>query len=488
MVYTRLHQWQGWPLCLHQSSQPVRTRRDFLTSPRIPIHHWRGQFSPRIHLVQKKLVANYSQTSGPHVGFTESEDSSVELQPESLNVGLMFGNPTVREENEVHSVSSSTSELQRDDGVGSSSLLSSVESDVSSNGAHAQHTGSDISKVHIEHGREKSECGDGGSFQVDEATLPSRVVHEIGLVPMEAEERAASLTSQEAQVTENVSELGDVSTSSSVYADNTMRESESDTMLSPSIEFLEDRTTIRDEDDLATTSSFTDSLQVVHREDDLKAGGNVQEVPSDGNRNLDLGETSYSPLSSNVTKGEHDSVEHITELKSPPLVNGHAVEFDRPSEWDEGEVEDFDYYIPESGHRVIGVVVSGNHCKLDVDIGAAKLGHLHIKELIPIDKVDVKERNWEIPCEGSPERDEGKFVPPAFNQAQVVYDQEVFEYEDPAPLPIEVGTVLNLEVLGESLGGNPLLSARRAARRIAWERIRQVRYYTQPFPAIPILY
>ena len=480
MGYTRIQQWQGCPLCLHQSSQHVRTRRSFLTAaPRTLIHHWRGQLSLRVNLLQKKLVANYSQTSEPHVGFTESKESSVELHPESLNVGLMFGNPTVREENEVHKVCLSTSELQRDDSVGSSSLLSSLESDVSSNGARAQHTGSDISRVHIEHGREKSECGGGGNFQVDEATLPSRVVHEIAVVPMEAEERTDSLTSQEVQVRESVSGLQDVSASSSVYAENTKRERESDIISSPSIEFLEDRTTIRDEVDLVITSSSTDLLQIVHQEgEDFKAGGNVQEVPFDGNRNLDLGEPSYSPLCSNVTKGEHDSAEHITELKSPPIVNGHAVEFDRPSEGDKDEVDDFDYYIPESGHRVVGVVVSGNHFKLDINIGAAKLGHLHIKELLPIDKVDVKESNWEIPCEGSPERDEDKFVPPAFNQAQVVYDQEVFEYEDPAPLPVEVGTVLNLEVLGESLGGNPLLSARRAARRIAWERVRQVRYYT----------
>jgi hypothetical protein len=61
----------------------------------------------------------------------------------------------------------------------------------------------------------------------------------------------------------------------------------------------------------------------------------------------------------------------------------------------------------------------------------------------------------------------------------MVFDKEVFAYEDPALFVIDIGTVLELVVIGKSLSGNPILSARKAAERIAWDRVKQVNLLDQ---------
>jgi hypothetical protein len=109
---------------------------------------------------------------------------------------------------------------------------------------------------------------------------------------------------------------------------------------------------------------------------------------------------------------------------------------------------------------------------LDIDIGAAKLGHLHVKELLPIDKFQLEEHQWELPAE---DVEGGKIPVPPSGHPCVVYDDEIFALEEAGPLVIDVGTVLDLEVMGETVGGNALLSARRSGRRVAWERVRQVK-------------
>jgi hypothetical protein len=51
--------------------------------------------------------------------------------------------------------------------------------------------------------------------------------------------------------------------------------------------------------------------------------------------------------------------------------------------------------------------------------------------------------------------------------------------EKVAPV-LRAGTIVFAEVLGRTLGGRPLLSARRLFRRVAWHRARQV-LYAAPF-------
>jgi len=133
--------------------------------------------------------------------------------------------------------------------------------------------------------------------------------------------------------------------------------------------------------------------------------------------------------------------------------------------------DDLDYYVPVPGHRVVGVVVSGNYAKLDVDIGAAKLGHLHVQDLLPLDKLDIHESKWILADDAGGGGSPGT---PSLGRFHVVYDEQVYTYAAPEPLVVDIGTVLELEVVGQTVGGNPLLSARKAAQRLQWDRVMQV--------------
>jgi hypothetical protein len=136
---------------------------------------------------------------------------------------------------------------------------------------------------------------------------------------------------------------------------------------------------------------------------------------------------------------------------------------------------ELDYcYVPVLGHRVVGVVVSGNYAKLDVDIGAAKLGHLHVQDLLPLDRFDIDEKKWVLADEGGA---------PPHGCPHVVYDESVHGYGAPEPLVVDLGTVLEMEVVGQTMRGNPLLSARKAAQQLQWDRVMQVRLLALPCEA-----
>ncbi|CAM6020518.1 unnamed protein product [Sphagnum balticum] len=161
--------------------------------------------------------------------------------------------------------------------------------------------------------------------------------------------------------------------------------------------------------------------------------------------------------------------------------------FDRESEDNELHAHDDDaieYYVPSVGDIVIGVVVSSNHSKLDIDIGAQKLGHMFIKDLISLGQLKLEEACWKIPHDNDSSL-EGPHVPPPppLGQPCVVHDdKEVLrtEIQTPSSSPVvELGTVFVMEVKGETMSGRPLLSARSVARGFAWKRIRQIRELNQ---------
>ncbi|KAG0567404.1 hypothetical protein KC19_7G132500 [Ceratodon purpureus] len=143
-------------------------------------------------------------------------------------------------------------------------------------------------------------------------------------------------------------------------------------------------------------------------------------------------------------------------------------------------LDDLEYYVPEIGHRVLGVVVSGSRTKFDIDIGAAQLGELKVTHLFPLDRFEVKHNKWICPEEVDAVGALGQFSRPPHGRPCMVYDEEVFGYEDPALFIIDIGTVLELVVIGLSLRGNPVLSVRRAAQRIAWDRVKQMKELNQP--------
>ncbi|KAJ4837113.1 hypothetical protein Tsubulata_038099 [Turnera subulata] len=81
-----------------------------------------------------------------------------------------------------------------------------------------------------------------------------------------------------------------------------------------------------------------------------------------------------------------------------------------------------------------------------------------------------------------------KFFKPRDSSGQIIEEEGDFVKDEVAvsggPGPgkpiVETGTVLFAEVLGRTLSGRPLLSARRLFRRIAWRRVRQIKELNEP--------
>lgn len=138
----------------------------------------------------------------------------------------------------------------------------------------------------------------------------------------------------------------------------------------------------------------------------------------------------------------------------------------------ESEVEESNqvcvhYYEPKPGDLVVGVVVSGNENKLDLNVGADLLGTMLTKEVLPLydREMDYLVCDLKNGAEG--------FLGPG--KMGIVKDENAMGgVAQPGRPIVETGTVLFAEVLGRTLGGRPLLSTRRFFRRIAWHRLRQV--------------
>jgi small subunit ribosomal protein S1 len=135
-----------------------------------------------------------------------------------------------------------------------------------------------------------------------------------------------------------------------------------------------------------------------------------------------------------------------------------------------------DYYEPKPGDFVVGVVVSGNENKLDVNIGADLLGTMLTKEVLPLYD---KEMEFLL-CDTK--KDVKEFM--VKGKMGIVKDEVAMSPGPPGlgkPV-VETGTVLFSEVLGRTLSGRPLLSTRRLFRRLAWQRVRQVLFSLSSFP------
>lgn len=133
-----------------------------------------------------------------------------------------------------------------------------------------------------------------------------------------------------------------------------------------------------------------------------------------------------------------------------------------------------DYYNPKPGDFVVGVVVSGNENKLDVNIGADLLGTMLTKEVLPL-----YDKEFEfLLCDTK--KDAKEFM--VKGKMGIVKDEVAMSRGPPGlgkPV-VETGTVLFSEVLGRTLSGRPLLSTRRLFRRIAWQRVRQIKDLNEP--------
>ncbi|CAI9116458.1 OLC1v1017600C1 [Oldenlandia corymbosa var. corymbosa] len=132
-----------------------------------------------------------------------------------------------------------------------------------------------------------------------------------------------------------------------------------------------------------------------------------------------------------------------------------------------------EYYEPKPGDLVVGVVVSGNENKLDVNVGADLIGTMLTKEVLPLYH---KEMNYML-CDM--EKDAEEFM--VNGKVGIMNNDEAVSWEDMPGRPVvEPGTILFAEVLGRTLSGRPLLSTRRLFRRLAWHRVRQIKQLNEP--------
>ncbi|KAG4984053.1 hypothetical protein AAZX31_10G209200 [Glycine max] len=159
--------------------------------------------------------------------------------------------------------------------------------------------------------------------------------------------------------------------------------------------------------------------------------------------------------------------------------DGEGLEVSEEKSDVEGENEEGDkkvsveYYEPKPGDFVVGVVVSGNENKLDVNVGADLLGTMLTKEVLPLYGKEMENLLCDV------DKDAEDFM--VNGKMGIVKNEEAISG---VPVPgrpvLEIGTILFAEVLGRTLSGRPLLSTRRLFRRIAWHRVRQIKQLNEP--------
>lgn len=140
---------------------------------------------------------------------------------------------------------------------------------------------------------------------------------------------------------------------------------------------------------------------------------------------------------------------------------------------EDSEKVSVEYYEPKSGDLVVGVVVSGNENKLDVNVGSDLLGTMLTKEVMPLYDKEMGYMMCDV------ENDAEEFM--VKGKVGIVKNDEAVAGEPVAGRPVvEPGTFLFAEVLGRTLSGRPLLSTRRLFRRVAWHRVRQIKQLNEP--------
>ncbi|XP_076923570.1 protein PIGMENT DEFECTIVE 338, chloroplastic-like [Bidens hawaiensis] len=139
----------------------------------------------------------------------------------------------------------------------------------------------------------------------------------------------------------------------------------------------------------------------------------------------------------------------------------------------EDKMVSVEYYDPQPGDFVVGVVVSGNEYKLDVNIGADLLATMLTKEVLPLYDKELDSLLCDFEDNGEEFMVNGKMG--------IVRNEEALSGGPMAGKPVvEHGTVLFAEVLGRTLSGRPLISTRRLFRKLAWHRVRQIKQFNEP--------
>lgn len=183
-------------------------------------------------------------------------------------------------------------------------------------------------------------------------------------------------------------------------------------------------------------------------------------------------------------------------LGKPAIIEGSSPKFHSAKEipkpngpYDKEEKEELEYYNPKVGDVVIGVVVSGNVNRLDINIGSAVLARMHLNEVLPNNQSHMDRIMCELPTDSSTGANSAAVATDdngcsLFGQGMMGILKEKRAMADGWTRTggsfIEEGTILYAQVLGRTLSGEPLLSSRRFARRVAWQRVRQIKEENEP--------
>lgn len=164
-------------------------------------------------------------------------------------------------------------------------------------------------------------------------------------------------------------------------------------------------------------------------------------------------------------KGGDDSV--VQEKEDGGVLEGSKGRDDVGDESGENKKGCAEYYEPKPGDFVVGVVVSGNENKLNVNVGSDLLGTMLTKEVLPLYSKEMEQLLCDV------NKAEENFM--VEGRMGIVKNDDAM---NGGPVPrgtvLEIGTILFAEVLGRTLAGRPLLSSSRLFCRIAWHRLRQV--------------
>ncbi|KAK7315314.1 hypothetical protein VNO77_33854 [Canavalia gladiata] len=156
--------------------------------------------------------------------------------------------------------------------------------------------------------------------------------------------------------------------------------------------------------------------------------------------------------------------------------NGGVLEGSDESGDGNEEVKDVgaEYYEPKPGDFVVGVVVSGNENKINVNVGAELPGTMLTKEVLPLYGEEMEHLLCDV------DKGEEGLMMAQGRMGILKNDDAMNGVPVPGGTVVDIGTVLFAEVLGRTLAGRPLLSSRRLFRRIAWHRLRQVKQLNEP--------
>eukprot|EP00256_Glycine_max_P057033 XP_014624723.1 uncharacterized protein LOC100811564 isoform X3 [Glycine max] len=161
-------------------------------------------------------------------------------------------------------------------------------------------------------------------------------------------------------------------------------------------------------------------------------------------------------------KGSNDSV--VEEEEAGGVLEGSK---ERGNESENAEKFCAEYYEPKPGDFVVGVVVSGNENKLNVNVGSELPGTMLTKEVLPLYSKEMEHLLCDVNNAEESPTVQGKI-------GILKNDDAINGVPVPGGTVVEIGTILFAEVLGRTLAGRPLLSTRRLFRRIAWHRLRQI--------------